>query len=162
MYTSVSIINNLISFVLKAVGFSILSISISTIIYKKFMVLRTIVRKKTGRISLFKKKVKTIIISPIIEELIFRYQIYEIIYLLDVNEEEKKIFFLILSSFVFTFSHIPKTARLFFEKMIVGGLLYSYIYIVYKDVLLSTIIHMFHNFYIVLIQETEGQGIDYD
>lgn len=46
--------------------------------------------------------------------------------------------------------------------MIVGGLLYSYIYIVYKDLLLMIIIHMFHNFHIVLIQEYEGQGNEYD
>lgn len=150
--------NSILSFVLKAIGFSILSIGISAVVYKKCKVIKSIVRTKIERFGLFKRRIKTIIISPVIEELIFRYQIYSAIFLLDIDGEKKKIVFLILSSIVFTLSHNPRTIRLLVEKMIVGGLLYSLIYIVYKDVLLMIVIHILHNFYVVLIQENERQG----
>lgn len=95
------------------------------------------------------------------EELIFRYQIYQAVSLLDIDMEKRQTIFLIFSSLIFTFSHIPRSVKVFVEKLLVGGLLYSFIYIVYTDVLMMILIHIFHNFFVVLIQEYERQG-DYN
>ena len=59
---------------------------------------------------------------------------------------------MIISAFIFSLLHVPRDLLSFIEKLCVGGVYYSFIYCQYKNVLLLILIHIAHNFYIVLWQ----------
>lgn len=90
--------NSILGFALKTIGLSVVSIGVSSLIYKKWRILKEIFRIKNRKAELIKKRIKTILISPIVEELIFRYQIYQAVSLLDIDMEKRQTIFLIFSS----------------------------------------------------------------
>lgn len=144
--------------ILRAAIFSGISICISSLLYEKLHLFRRVRYRKVKKIELIKAKVKTIVIMPVIEEIFFRYQIYMIVSMFGMRMEVNNIIFLVVSSLLFTFSHMPKDILHFIEKVCVGGLLYSVIYLLYENLLLMILIHIFHNFYVLLIQEYEKEG----
>lgn len=89
----------------------------------------------------------TILISPIMEELIFRLSLSKII--------SNNILYIIISSLAFGFAHIlgeSSTNLLYLIPYTIPGIILSYVYIKSKNICVSMYLHMIHNLFMIILE----------
>lgn len=159
MYTSMSIINMVIRFLL-VFALSFVSVFLTLILYQKVYLFKFAKKSHTEILNIVKNNFIIIFIKPIIEEMIFRYILCTVIYASDLSLIKKYFIFLFSSSLIFALAHLPLDKLRFVEKFFVGGLLYSFVYLCSKDIVLLIAMHMLHNLLIMLLRKFEDERKD--
>ena len=150
MYSSFSLI-------ISALILSLVTLLISLTICGQISILRGVkIRRKRGNWDL--NRLNTVIISPVVEEILFRGIFYEWVLSLDMNNKEK--LFIIVSGGVFALLHNYSNLKQLIEKFCVGGIIYSHIFLWNKNLFLVIMVHVFHNLFVVYLTESYLEGAD--
>ena len=149
------IILNILKILLLSGILATLSICMTLLFYGEIRVLMKLKFSLTRVMDTIKISFSAIIVKPIMEELLFRYYLFYIIDRVDSTQLVRGGLFILIASFAFSISHMPNNWLCFWEKIFVGGMLYSLLYVWFYNIVLLVTIHIIHNLFILYWRSEE-------